>query len=195
MSVFDVYGHQPLSERAFLPALNHYLGLEEASKTQIGTFERLYEAIYQTEVGKPMAFGYNDVDFSPLVNPLGAAIEMELSASVYKALYPHLTKVLSQMSEHERNEARLPEPDRCTIGNLLFFLDDDRFGCEQFMRDSLGISDTRSFLNHLKPIHAGRNDSAHRNAMTKDEFLLFYQHFHEFYNTFMPAMIRLKLSV
>lgn len=194
LTLIDLLGNEPLRDSTFLPAPSHYLGLEESSKTQIGTFERLYADSYQIEVGKPMAFGFNDVDFSPLVNPLGAVIEMELSASLYTALYPRLKQVIMQMQRSTDHPIKLPEPTACTIGNLLFFLKDNRFGCMPYLRE-YGITDTEAFMHHLESIKAGRNDSAHRVTMTKSQFLEFYQHFTVFYETFIPLLIRLKLSV
>lgn len=194
MNMFNLSDYKAFTRDTFLPALTHYFGLEDTSKTQIATFERLYEDSYQTEVGMPiMSFGFNDIDYSPLINPLGAVIEMELSESVYRALYPHLKQKLMQMQGNINNPVKLPSPSESTIGNLLFFLTDKRFDCSQRLHQ-YGISDEQTFIRLISSIKEYRNDSAHRVTMTKDQFLGFYKDFHRFYESYISKLISLKLS-
>lgn len=194
MHIFDSLNNDGLFEKSSLPALSHFFGLEETSKTQIGTFERLYEDSYQIEVGVPMSFGFNDVDFSPLVNPLGAVIETELSASLYTMLLPYLKQRLLKIQGNTDKPIMLPDPAECTIGNMLFFLKDSRFECKRCLEE-YGINDTKMFVHHLTLIKDSRNDSAHRDTINKEQFLDFYQHFSVFYETYMPILIRMKLLV
>ena len=60
--------------------------LEETSKAKIGTFEKLYSDIYRSETGRPLSYGYEDLDYSSLIGLLVSVLEIEINLSVYQEL-------------------------------------------------------------------------------------------------------------
>ena len=61
--------------------------LEESSKSKLGTFERVYEDTFLKDTQMPIrSYGFNDLDYSPLVTTLATVLEIELNHSLYQKI-------------------------------------------------------------------------------------------------------------
>lgn len=73
-----------------LPSLMNIPGIEymeDAAKTCIGTFEKLYEKVFEEDTKMPMqGYGFADLGYSSLIIQLSKALEIELQCSLYQLL-------------------------------------------------------------------------------------------------------------
>lgn len=184
------------SEQVTVPThegLTHFEDLEEESKTKIGTFEHLYEEYAH----KPHAYGFDDVDYAPLGNLLGAIMEIELSLSIFDKFMP-VWQDLSKKYDFE-----MPTRSKCTLGSITTMLrliqnrNDYKVAAElsddwQFAQNKFGPN-FRDLYRPLDKILQMRNKSSHKNILDEQAFTAYYQEYHEFYEKYMPALLQLKL--
>lgn len=69
-------------EAQTMPGLVRDERLEDRTMSRIGTFEKIYNEIYESQTKSPITFGYADLDYSVLVTLLSSCLEIELNASI-----------------------------------------------------------------------------------------------------------------
>lgn len=153
-----------------LSELLRHEGLEDESETKIGTFRRLYQAMLQRDkTSGRSTFGYDTVDYAPLLNPLVCAVEIELSAALEPVAKTH------------------------SIGW------DGMFGsffqvlscCRDELTPYLGQPGQVS--RKLDKVKNVRNKVNHKEVIGRDAFYTFYEEtYAPFFNETIPGFIRLK---
>lgn len=168
--------------------LTHFDGLDEDSKSKIGTFERLYRDTFYGNT----SFGFETLDYAPLVTPLMSVVEREACYSIYAKLLPYWRWVSKQKG------MQLAKPDKCTLGGLSTLWDASLTIKESTRQD---LTDQKKWLDNfgekarktLKGTFLGiRNDADHKTAIDRKRFEEFFVIYRDFYETYMPKMIELK---
>ena len=170
-----------------LERLRLHDALEESSKTRIGTFERIYAEIFAPQTGRPIRFGYEDLDFSPLVTLLAGALETELNRSIYKKI---------------RNFARTSGEPNAEIVYRGRTIDLSRqtqtLGCfpllmARFRKELEGcIHHPEDFGRPFEKIVAYRNRASHSSDIDQREFLAFYEIYARLFNSHIEELMALK---
>ena len=181
-----------------LPRLIHDERLEDTSKSKLGTFEKIYSEIFVEEAGAPMyTYGYDDLDFSPLVNPLMTLIEIELNHSIYQEIRRQNGIDLSKY--YYKNA-----PDKeVRFGNIVVNVGARKqmLGTLQVMINVCGqklqehIKDCASFCRDLSKAISVRNGASHDSFINKDRFLSFYSSYSQMYNGNIQSLMSLKKNL
>lgn len=165
--------------------------LEDRSKSRIGTFERIYSDVFVAETGKPLAFGYADLDFSPLVSMLCCVLEIEMNESVYR-----LCRKLSGYGSFAGNYR--PRGRQNGSQNVDFSQKTQTFGALAYLfREYAGkmdgfISDAQSAAKLFSSFVRPRNDASHSKFVSRDEFLDFYGRYSSFFNRYVGELMDIK---
>lgn len=170
-----------------LERLRLHDALEESSKTRIGTFERIYAEIFAPQTGRPIRFGYEDLDFSPLVTLLAGALETELNRSIYRMI---------------RNFARTSGEPNAEIVYRGRTIDLSRqtqtLGCfpllmARFRKELDGfIHHPEDFGRPFEKIIAYRNRASHSSDIDQREFLTFYEIYARLFNRHIDELMEMK---
>lgn len=186
--LLDEAAASPVASSEYI--LTHFDNLEEQSKTKIGTFERLAkDPMYSNKV-----FGYGDVDFSPLINPLMSVLEVELCLGLIKPLLRYWEGVARTCGE------TLPSAEKCTLGQIAHLLDksskvslgkleSDR---ENYVRGLPFEAHFEDILKHLSYFVSIRNNASHKNVVSGDVFAKTFSTYKAFYETYMPSLLAKK---
>ncbi len=168
-----------------LPRLKVDERLEDLTKTKIGTFERTYQELYLKETGRPLSFGYSDLDYSQLINTLCCALEIELNASLCPLMKTFPEDLYRGLEDYPNNKWR----DKQTLGTICMMVERSRKQLEHY------LDDIDTFHNKLNNIRKARNPISHTSAIGKDGFLRFYDDFQTLFNNYIDALIRIKLNL
>lgn len=161
--------------------------LEDRTMSRIGTFERIYNEIYDSNPKGNQSFGYSDLEYSVLINLLSGCMEIELNASVYRKIREVVKK------DRSFRKQRRKEID--------YSLATQTLGCfpELIMkfRDELKpyIDDAEGFVGPLSRIVHYRNNASHTSATSKNQFHDFYQIFAALFNGCISGLLDLKSSL
>ena len=178
-----------------LPRLIHDDRLEDTSKSKLGTFEKIYTDIFVEEADAPKyAYGYDDLDYSALVNPLMTLIEIELNHSIYQEI-----RRLSGVDMTKYYFKKAPDKEvrfggmvvnvgarKQMLGTLLTMIE----ASGQQLRDH--ISDVTSFCRNLSATVSVRNGASHDSYINKERFLAFYGAYAQMYNENIQSLMSLK---
>ena len=183
-------GNQAETRRKRLHSLPHYEDLEEDSKTKIGIFERIYRQTFQQENGLPLVqpYGYQDIDYAPLVNLLASVLEIELMHSAWnkmKRCYP----ASFQCGDVTVN-LNMPNP---TLFDMTLCLEYDRQTKKVLDRFLDGKSQPLAAL--LTKIRTIRNAASHKTTIGEQRFLVFYEDMSLVFRNYMPLLINLKKNL
>lgn len=137
-------------------------------------FDRLYESQYMRfETAAEYTFGYDTIDYAPLINPLVCLVEIELD----KALSPIARK-------RKINYRRM-------FGDFITILHDN--GCRKLLSGK--INDLGKAIESVENIQRMRNSVSHKGVVDRKAFLDFYNGCYlPFFNEVLPQFIGLKLS-
>ncbi|MCM1518085.1 MAG: C25 family cysteine peptidase [Pseudoflavonifractor sp.] len=156
-----------------LPLLKRHDGLEDETETKIGMFDRLYESQYMRFETAAHTFGYDTIDYAPLINPLVCLVEIELD----KALSPIARK-------RNINYRRM-------FGDFITILRND--SCRRLLSGK--INDLGKAIESVEAIQRMRNSVSHKGVIDRDAFLTFYNGCYlPFFNETLPQFIELKHS-
>lgn len=184
--------------QAYLPRLIHDERLEDTSKSKLGTFEKIYSEIFVEETGAPMyKYGYDDLDFSPLVNPLMTLIEIELNHSIYQEI-----RRLNGIDMTRYYYKNAPDKD-VRFGNTVVNVGARKqmLGTLQHMITTCGeqlkehIKDSASFCRNLSTTISVRNGASHASFINKERFISFYNAYSQMYNGNIQSLMSLKKNL
>ena len=180
-----------------IPYLIHDERLEDSSKSKLGTFEKLYSEIFAEETGAPISsYGFNDLDFSPLVNPLMSLLEIELNHTLYQE-----ARRINGIDLSKYYYKNAPSK-KVNIGNSII-----DFGARKQMLGALlgilneyskelskHIREFPSFIRMLSKAINVRNSASHDSFISKGHFMSFYESYSKLYNGNIESLILLKES-
>ncbi len=169
--------------------------LEETSKAKIGTFEKLYSDIYRSETGRPLSYGYEDLDYSSLIGLLVSVLEIEINLSVYQELR-RLFGVRMPDFANRAAESRivlLGGNYSVDVGKKEQTLGPIR-ALAEFKQSDLGhiIPEFGEFVRFLGSFIGIRNKADHKEYISKSAFLRFYDSYAEFFNFYIGYLMDLK---
>lgn len=174
-------------EAQTMPGLVRDERLEDRTMSRIGTFEKIYNEIYESQTKSPITFGYADLDYSVLVTLLSSCLEIELNASIYKKI--------QQIRKNDPSYKATRDTDinynqsTQTLGSFILII--SKF--EKELKPYL--DDPRGFAKVLSKISTYRNNAAHTSATSKNQFLKFYQIFSWLFNSYIVKLMNLKASL
>lgn len=182
-------------EKQVLPRLIHDDRLEESSKSKLGTFEKIYNEIFTEATDLPIAsYGFDELDFSPLVNPLMSIIEIELNRSLYQEIRRLFGIDMSRYyfrnapSKQVTVDGRTYQlgSQKMMLGGLYMLIS----SC----RNELGahVTDMEQFVRLLAKVIDVRNGASHGSYVGKDRFLSFYESYSGLYNDNICSLMELK---
>lgn len=159
--------------------------LEEETKSRIGTFEKIYNEIFDPST-KDMTWGYADLNYSALVTLLSGSLEIELNESVYRVI--------------QKNNPSLPP---IPFGKSKINLKDktQTLGCFSFLIHRFNkyihpyINNIESFTQSLSVITEKRNDAAHTTGVSEEQFQFFYQKFSNLFNENIGKLMDMKMDL
>lgn len=174
--------------------LPHYQLLESETKAKIGTFEKIYEQLYQYETGRPMiekkgACEFDKLDYAPLINPLASSLEIEFGASVgallakaygrdYIVRMPKKNIVMGKIS---------------SLREYQFCIEYD-CSCKNVVREAGFCMDSQC-ASLFRSIVSVRNTASHGEPVDKDTFYKFYDCIYPFFEIYVPQLIEIKKFV
>lgn len=171
-----------------LPRLVRDERLEDRTMSRIGTFEKIYREIYESQTKRLMSFGYSDLEYSVLVTLLSSCIEIELNQSVYRKIQqickdaPAKGKCLYDTNINIELKTQ-------TLGCFTYLI--NRFGKE--LTEYIGNSD--DFESLLSKVISYRNKASHTSVISKEQFLNFYMIFSKLFNENITGLMDLKSSL
>lgn len=169
--------------------------LEESSKSKIGTFESIYNDTFFEDTRMPIAsYGFNDLDYAPLVNLLGSILEIELNLSVYQCIRQKNGIDLNRFYDTDTDGPRIRIGEKTIkFGDRKQMLGSIQLLIEKEMDYLSGyIKDIKSLDSLLKKIIKTRNDASHTLAISKERFISFYRLYSELYNSYIFSILDLK---
>lgn len=172
-----------------LRSLKHYDDFEESTKSKIGTFEKIYNRAFQVETGRPLIqyFGYETMDYAPLVNPLTSALEIELNASV----------ILLLRKKYGKNCQFQVKGKTVDLGNNNNTLRDIQICLEEDVKRSnelqkSGMANAAHCAKDLSHLVSIRNNASHKKEISKETFFSFYGDLFAFFEKYMDDLLALK---
>ncbi len=178
-----------LQPMAKLPRYEEY---EEETKSKIGTFEQIYENTYIEDCGRRLeeTLGYEELDYAPLVNPLASAIEIELNATVYRALLSAYGKGYT-FTQKEKT-ITLKKNAKTSLRDFQLLMEHDckhKRTLSKVGLDKKQVLDCSHALNHIIDV---RNDADHKKNISKMKFLYFYHNVFNFFSQYIESLLAIK---
>lgn len=186
---------QEASPKKSLPALIHEERLEDASKSKLGTFEKIYNEIFTELTKAPIqSFGFGDLDFSPLVNPLMALLEIELNHTLYQEIRRlNGIDISRYFSRNAPTKKICIDEETVNLGSRKQMLGCLRILIAHFSNElSSCIPDITTFIALLKEVTGIRNGASHGSFIGKERFQTFYLSFAKLYNENICQLMDLK---
>lgn len=169
--------------------------LEDESKAKIGTFKRLYTDTYSSETG--IRYSCSELDYSTLVSLLVSVLEIEINLSLYQELR-RLCGVRMPEFANARSESKIVPLGRdysIDVGKKEQTLGPIRSLAEQKQSELRGIiPDCPGFLKSFSSFIEIRNKADHKEYISKDSFLSFYENYAVFFNRYIGTLMDLKQS-
>lgn len=169
--------------------------LEESSKSRIGTFERLYMDTYFSETHIPIAYGYEQLDYAALVCLLASVLEIELNLSVYqqlRELYGIEMPLFANKPAPKKEITVYPGfvldigKESITLGRIQSLLESNK------SKISCDLPDMPDFIEWLNAIIKMRNKADHKDRITREAFVGFYELYVRFFNRYIDGLMDLK---
>lgn len=177
---------KPTDENFSLRMLAHLPGLEDASETKLGNFERLVPTYFPKLTSSKeifSSFGYSDNDLSAIVNPLSSLVEIEFIA----LLKDHLQE-WGLIEEGRKNP---------TIGSLSKVYSSKNKEARAFMEQVLKSAgdkiDIERSRKQYDEIWDKRNGTSHTKTISLQGFLKFYNDiYYPFFHETIKAIAAYK---
>lgn len=170
--------------------LPHYDEFEDDTKSKIGTFERIYQQTFQPETGRVLMekTGFDLLDYSPLVNPLASALEIELGQSIGKVMRKEYGK--DGVIHFGDKEIQLSHTLSFSLREYELCM---KYDCKKrnVIKKS-GFSLDEVCFKTLKKIIDVRNEASHKKYVSQERFLLFYENIYVFFETYIAQLLILK---
>lgn len=169
--------------------------LEDMSQSKLGTFEKIYREIFQGETGAPMSsYGFGDLDFSPLVNPLMSILEIELNRSLYQEIRRingiDMTKYYFKNAPSKQITV---DGKTYELGSKKQMLGGLKALISYYRNELSGhMADPAGFTGILSKVINVRNGASHDSYIDKDSFMAFYESYSQLFNGSIGQLMDLK---
>lgn len=184
------YQNQEESNLKHIYQLPHYDGLEEETKAKIGTFEKVYKQTFQSETGYLLVekSGFDQLDYSPLINPLASGLEIELGMSIGKLM----------RTGYGKDSVLLFGDKKLELSGALSF---SLRGYELCMKydyarknviKAAGFPLDEKCFALLDKIISIRNSASHKGYVPQERFFQFYENIYSFFELYIDKIIAIK---
>ena len=174
-----------------LCCLKHFDDFEEATKSKIGTFEKIYNRAFFEETGRPLIehYGFDTMDYAPLVNPLTSALEIELNASIM-----HLLRSIygNDFVFKGKKNVELKYKNNSLRDIQVCMEEDILYENAIYKAGMTNIEDCAKDLNRIITI---RNNASHKKEISKETFFSFYDNLFAFFERYMDGLLAIKRPV
>ena len=170
--------------------LPHYDGLEEETKAKIGTFEKVYRQTFQSETGYLLVekSGFDQLDYSPLINPLASGLEIELGMSIGKLM----------RTGYGKDRVLLFGDKKLELSGALSFSLRGYELCMKYDCARKNVIKAAGFpledrcFALLDKIINVRNLASHKGHVSQEHFFQFYENIYAFFESYIDKIIAIK---
>ena len=169
--------------------------LENATRTKIGTFEKLYQGTYESDSGIPM-YGYDDLDYASLVNLLATALEIELNMSLYQSVRKEAGIEMPANAWKDCGHKDIYVSGRAVNVGKASQMYGALIDLFRKFRDTTAVivGNPDEFLKSLEKIANVRNRASHKDMIGSSEFVAFYSEYASLFNGYISRLMDLKVS-